>query len=453
MSSLSVHTLYYELNRRGLVCERAFLPDGAPTGDVRSLETQTPLAGFDYVLVAGSFELDWLHLPAMLVAGGVPPLRADREDRHPVLIAGGAAVTLNPLPLRQIVDACVIGEAEPIVQRLASLLVEADSRDFLYDGLSQIPGVLLSEPQDGTAERLVDGDLGASSTETAILTPETEFGGRFLIEVSRGCGRSCDFCLARQIYHPFRARPPEMLIDRISQAMEHTRQVGLVGAAVSDYPWGTQLFGSLMEMGARVSVSSVRAESVSEDLVRLLAASGQGTLTLAPESATEEGRRRVGKPMLDEHLFSAVRLGLAHGITRYKLYFMVGLPGETSAEVAAIPALVAHLRAEAPGAAVGLSVSPFVPRPYTPLCDAEVLPQPELRRRMATVGDDLRRQGVTDVTLGSARWAEAQAVLGRGGPELGPALVEASLGGGSFAAFKSAVKRTGRRWKHYLTGK
>jgi len=132
---------------------------------------------------------------------------------------------------------------------------------------------------------------------------------------------------------------------------------------------------------------------------------------------------------------------------------MVGLPGETAAEVAAIPSLVARLRAEAPGATFGLSVSPFVPRPYTPLCNAEVVLQPELRRRMAMVGDELRRQGVTDVTLGSARWAEAQAVLGRGGPELGPALVEASLKGGSFAALKSAVKRTGRKWRHYLAGK
>ncbi len=450
MSALAVHALYSALNERGLACERAFAPDGPWPTDLRSLESQTPLAGFDYVLITSSFELDWLNVPAMLAAGGIPPLREDREDHHPILLAGGPAVTCNPLPLLPIVDGCVLGEVEPIADRLAALFIEADSRQFVFEGLAALPGVVLSGVAPEPVDRLVAANLQDFSTETAILTPDTEFGNRFLIEISRGCGRSCAFCLARQIYHPFRARRPDLLVPRIRRAMEHTPQVGLVAAAVSDYPWAEELFPALEEMQARVSVSSVRAESVSDSLLRLLAASGQGTLTLAPEAATEEARGRVGKAMLDEHLFRAVELALAHGITRFRLYFMVGLPGETAEEAALIPELVGRLRAAAPGAGFSLSVSPFVPRPYTPLADVAVLPQAEVRRRMAHLGDDLRRQGVTDVTLGSARWAEAQAVLGRGGPELGEALVRASLAGRSYADLRSAVKRTGRKWTSYL---
>jgi len=257
MSSLSVQTLYSALSVRGVTCERCFRPPERPFGTVRSFETGTLLGGFDFVLVTSSFELDWLNLPAMLEAGGVPPLRSERTEIHPMVIAGGPAVTCNPEPLADLVDACWIGEIEPLLDPLAALLRDAASREEVEEGLRA-----LSVPADGATgragvylphlpehaperadertrvRRLFAEDVSAFSTESAIITPHTTFANRFLIEISRGCRRTCKFCLARGIYHPFRARPPQMLLERIDQALPHTDRVGLVGTSTACWSEG-----------------------------------------------------------------------------------------------------------------------------------------------------------------------------------------------------------------------
>lgn len=459
MSSLAVHTLYGLLNAGGLICERAFLPDDAPGKTLRSLESRTPLAGFDFVLITSSFELDWLNIPAMLEAGGVPPLRQDREARHPLVIAGGPAVTMNPEPLADLVDACVIGEIEPIASEFTAALAESGSREEVIERLEALPGVYVPAkpeyapelgPDRARVGRLYAPDLDEVLTESVVLTPHTEFSNRFLIEVGRGCGRSCRFCLARQIYHPTRARKPATLLGRIDKALQHTRRMGLVGAAISDYPWTEELFAGLRERKAEVSVSSVRAESVSEGLLAVLGASGQETLTIAPETGTEELRRSIGKGTSDEDIVRCIKLGLVAGLPRYKLYFMVGLPGETEEDAAAIPGLIAQLRRRVPAATLSISVSPFVPKPHTPFENVSMLPESVLGRRLESVSAELHRAGIHDLTCGSARWSAAQAVLARGGRELGSALVEASLAGGGLSALKSAVRRTGRKWREYL---
>ena len=478
MSSLSLHTLYFLLNSRDLLCERAFLPDERPLDTLRSLESGTPLAGFDFVLITSSFELDWLNIPAMLQAGGVPPMREDRTELHPLVIGGGPAITANPEPLADMFDALVIGELEPIADAFVSTLAEADTREEVLEGLRAIStgggpvgdspnvgdttgdcaGIYLPHlpghaPQLGThrtrVRRLCAEDLDAFSTESVILTPHTTFGNRFLIEVGRGCGRSCKFCLARRIYQPVRAREPRLLLQRVDQALSHTRMVGLVGAAISDYPRVDELFNGLLERGVNVSVSSVRAESVTESLAAALGASGQDTLTIAPEAGSEDLRRQIGKAMTDQDILHCIGLSVPHGITRFKLYYMVGLPGQTQADVRAIPAMVASLRSRVPEAMFSVSLNPFVPKPHTPFAREAQAPEAQVRKSMSWVAGALRREGVRDITVGSARWAAAQAVLSRGGRQLGPAIVQASLAGGGYAALKSAVKRHGGNWSDY----
>jgi radical SAM superfamily enzyme YgiQ (UPF0313 family) len=298
--------------------------------------------------------------------------------------------------------------------------------------------------------RLVDRALDAHVTETVLLTPHTEFSNRFLIELSRGCGRSCEFCLARCLYAPFRVRRQETLLRRVEAALEHTDLVGLGAAAGSDYPGADDLVSELRGMGARLSVSSVRAESVSPALLRALAQSGQDTLTLAPEAGTEGLRRSIGKGMTDADLFGAAQRAREAGLSRLKLYFMVGLPGEERADVEAIPELVARLRVEAPGMMLSVALGPFTPRPHTPFEREAMLPAGELERRLRAVTGQLRKAGGHDVHSGPVRWAEVQTVLSRGDEALGEALVAGSVGGATPSALRHAMREAGLKWKDYL---
>lgn len=468
MSNLSVHTLYGLLNRAGVVCERAFLPCDAGYDQVRSLETRLPLGAFDYVLITCSYELDWLNVPRLLERGGIPPLRAERREHNPVIVAGGPAVSANPEPVAAMMDLCWIGEIEPLASQFIQACAEGKSRQDFLGRLEDAGASIEADRQCGVyvpgreehgsdpglerqpVHRLFAGDLEASCTESVILTPHTTFADRFLIEVGRGCPHNCRFCLGRQLYDPMRVRSAQMLMRRIEPALEHTGQVGLVGAAVSDHPQINELATELADRGVSLSVSSVRADRVQEPLLAALGRSGQVTLTVAPETGTERLRRQIGKPIRDSDLHRCIELGLAHGIRRYKLYFLVGLPGEEDNDLSAIVHLMESLKASAPEATFVMSISPFVAKPHTPFSEERQLTRAELARRIESVVKPLRKMQIGDVTSGSARWAEVQGVLSRGGRELGEAIVRASAAGGKYSDFKSAVQALGRDWQEYL---
>ncbi|MGD8238314.1 MAG: radical SAM protein [Armatimonadota bacterium] len=456
MSSLAMHALYRLLSGAPRVrCERAFLasrrPGHAPTGSAGpvSFETQTPLARFDALTFSIAFELDYLNVLRMLDEAGVPPLSRHREHRHPLLMAGGVAPSANPQPVADIFDAIVIGEVEPIADALTKALSEAlprarrsgNGRQAALDALAELPGVYVPSRLEpgGAITKLTAEDLDEHETASAILTPDTEFANSFLVEVGRGCPRGCRFCLAGHIYRPFRQRSVPALLRMADFGLEHTRRIGLVGSALSDYRRLEELVTALRAREADISTSSLRAESVTPTLLQALADSGQRQITLAPEAATPRLRRLLGKPTPDDRFDALVDMGLARGIRAYKLYFMIGLPTETGEDAIAIADCMRRLESAFPRARFSAAVSPFVPKPHTPfqwapMPDVDALDSRHRALRDAFAG--LR----SDLALDSPRWAYIQAALSRGGPELAEVLPATHQSGGSARAFLRALR-------------
>ncbi|MDY7039681.1 MAG: radical SAM protein [Chloroflexota bacterium] len=423
MSSLGLHTVCRLFNDHDdVVCERVFWNEGAP---LLSIEGQRPLADFAVLAFTVSYELDYLNVVEMLRAAGIPR-RADERDRDwPLLIAGGPAVTANPEPLAPFCDAFAIGEGEVIIPPLLDTLREGISgdREELLRALSTVHGLYvphLPGAQPPVARQWVR-DLDAWPTATVVYTADTEFGDRTLIEVSRGCGRGCRFCLAGFCYRPPRERSVEALLAQAREGLRHRESVGLVGAAVSDYSRINELVAGLREMGAGVSVSSLRVDPLPDALLQVLVESGTRTLTIAPETGSQKLRTAINKGVSEDDVLRAAHTAASHGFAQLKLYFMVGLPGETEDDVQAIVDLALAV-ADRFQRQVTVNLTPFVPKAHTPFQWAAMADVETLRARITHVQRALRRRGVA-VRAESPAWAAVQGVLARGDRRVGAALL------------------------------
>ena len=434
MSNLGLQAIYSLLNAKpDVVCERAFYdpPERAQEalGPV-SVESQRPLTDFPVVAYTLTYEIDYYHVVKSLQAAGIPPLAAERDERHPVVIGGGAAVITNPMPLADCFDAFVIGEAEPILDQLVETIREgADGpRDDLLSALAHVPGVFV--PAHGAVdgvERQWVRDIGTTEAVSAVLTPDTEFSQMTLIEAARGCGRGCRFCIAGYVFRPPRYRPLARLLDQVDRGLEGSKRVGLLGAAVADHPDLAELAVEADRRGAQVSVSSLRVDNLQPKLLEVLARGGTRTVTLAPEAGSERMRAKINKAVSQEQILDAADKAGAAAMRRLKLYFMAGLPEEEDADLEEMAELgigiKERLDAAKHGTELVMSVGPLVPKPATAY---QHLPQssPELVDsrldilRRAFKGTGIRLRGE------SGSWARIDDICSRADQRLAHAILE-----------------------------
>ncbi len=434
MSSLALHSLYGLWNaHQDVVCERVFVPPASGYAARQSpaspatLESGSPLDYFPVIAFSVSYEMDYFNLVLLLRAAGIPPLAANRDESHPLIIAGGPALSANPEPLASLLDAVVVGEVEPIFGSLTDALhLIADDRDTALEALSQIPGLYLPNVEpEGTSQQAVARqylpDLDAFSTHSVILTPDTEFADMGLIEIARGCGRGCRFCLAGYAYRPARQRSVENILGQARRLLNHTERIGLVSAAVSDHRQIDQLAIELRGLGARISVSSMRVDPVSEPLIQALAESGARTLTIAPEAGSQRLRAVISKSQSEDDVLRATKLAALYGFEQLKLYFMVGLPTENEADLEALVDLALACADRFPRQ-VTVNLTPFVPKAHTPFQRLAQTPAKTIRRRIDYVERTLRKRSIA-VKSESPAWAEIQGTLARGDRRLARAIL------------------------------
>jgi radical SAM superfamily enzyme YgiQ (UPF0313 family) len=472
MSNLGFQTVYRLFNaREDIVCERVFLPPkqelaelSAAKTPLLTVESQTPVGEFDVLAFSISFEWDYVNVLTLLRLAGIPRYATERGPHHPLIVIGGAVTFVNPEPLAPFADAIAAGEAEVLVPSLERAFHEATDRTDLLRLLSRERGFYVPsfyEPQYGTDGALTGYVPTANATDaplpirkaavratdaldppaTSIFTPETEFGSRFLVEVVRGCANLCRFCWAGYNYLPVRPFPADRILELAAAARPFASRAGLVSIALCDHPEIERILARLHEMGYGISPASLRLDDLTEPIVRILRASGERSITIAPETGSDRLRRVVNKTVTNDEILDRAELIFASGIENLKLYYMIGLPTETDDDLVAIRDLTVQMRERMLkhaksrgqiGRIVG-SVNPLIPKPGTayqwiPMEDPSVTDRKIKRLRSLMAGLDN-----VYFNIKSERHSYYQALL--------------SLGDRRVAATIDAAEQNGQNWR------
>jgi len=471
MSNLGLQTVYRLLNELDdIVCERSFLPDQdvANTGDIISIESGCPIVDFDIIALCLSFENDFPNLLTIFHKAGLPLRSTERDESHPLIIAGGVACLLNPAPMAPFIDCLLIGEAEANLPGFMQVALETNTRKaLLLRAAREIEGVYVpafyreSYNPDNTFQELkplndVPGvirrayvrDIDQTPSCSAIVTPDTTFDRTYLMEVSRGCPHGCRFCGAGFVYRPPRFRNPRLLADCLRDGRAHTDKIGLVGAAVSDLPGLADLCKAAEKEAAVVSFSSLRADALDQSLISHLSNSKVKTATIAPDAGSERLRRSINKGISENNILSATEALVTRGIPNLKLYFMIGLPTETMEDVEAIVELCKKVKSvflqssRAKGRIGGITVgiNSFVPKPHTPFQWAAMNEIQTLKLKHKHIKKGLKRIPNIRIHADNPRWAYLQALLSRGDMRVASVLESAHDNFGNWPkTFKAAT--------------
>jgi len=450
MTGLALHIFYSILNSRAdTSCERYFRFD--TSSPALSVESRRPLRNNHIVGFSLTYEEDIVNLVKMLDSGDVPVLAENRTDEDPIVVVGGPVVTANPEPFVDFVDAFVIGEGDLVIHEIVDAVVTKDSRNEVLSQLAELKGVYVPTIPKARVYRNIILDLDSLDYPVAQVIPdvpegsylEPVFGKSFLLEVTRGCGHSCRFCLIGHVCQPRRTRTLSSLRELIRLGTESTpvNKVSMIGSSLGDLDGLEDLVCWSVDQGLGVSVPSLRADSVSEPLLECLVKSGQRTLTIAPETGSTNLRKAIGKGLKDTDIETAVEIASRSGYNFLKLYFIIGLPGETDDDLKDTIKMILKL-AKTSGLKVTASVNPFIPKAQTRWEREPQPPLEELRRKLKLVEKGVKEGSKVTVESLDPRNARIQAALSVGDRSLGMVIQRAAKYGG-YSGWRRAEKETG----------
>lgn len=432
ISNLGFQILFSLLNRiPDVVCDLLYYPDEDVIPQIESGQElcsfyleRTPRE-FDALFFSVSFENDLVNLIRLLRWMRIDPLTNRRDDGDPVVIGGGIVPTANPEPFAPFFDAVYLGEAEPHLPEVVEILLDSPSkRDFL-EKVSLMPFVYVPSlvdveenggflvPKGVEKRRTFWREFSEFPSTSVILSKHSSFGSAFIVEVSRGCPRRCSFCLSSYVCRPVRFASAEAIFKIVEKSGE--KKIGFLGTSVSDHkhlPEVLERFAGKREF----TFSSLRIDAD----IRFLEAlkySGLKTATFGIEAATFELRKRIGKPIPDELIFERVRWLSGHFET-LKLYFMVGLPGETEEDIEAFGRFISKI-ADLFEGKIAVSLSPFVPKPFTPFEREAFDGHSILKTKIKRILKLLRPVKKVHVSYDLPKWSQLQAMISRGDRRVG----------------------------------
>jgi len=465
MSNMALPILYRALNDMpDVLAERVFAPwpdmaaalraNGLP---LLSIESGTPIKDFDAVGFSLGYELTFTNVLNILDLSGIPVLSCERDDTHPIIIAGGSCA-LNPEPMADFIDLFVLGEAEDLLPRLADCIRDwkikgsGHSRKGLLLQAAKIPGVYVpglygvEYAADGTFKcinPLVPEAGPVIMRQIVPVLPPPVTGpvvpfieavhDRGAIEISRGCSRGCRFCAAGNIYRPVRSRPAAQISNAVDELVSCTGydEVSLVSLSTCDYPGIKELVSDIAgrHRNLTLSLPSLRIDSELVKVIDSLPSRMKTGLTLAPEAASLRLKNVINKCITEEDLMATAAAAFERGWTGIKLYFMLGLPTETDEDVKEIAALANKVfllgkTASGKRPQVRLSVSTFIPKAHTPFQWVGQETQQNIERKQDILRQNLTKKGI-HLSWSEPGVSRLEAVLARGDRRLGKAILRA----------------------------
>lgn len=474
MTNLGFQTVYKIFNEHpSFLCERVFLPASgndaeyvSGAAEMVSLESQKSIAEFDILAFSLSFENDYPHVLKMLDLAGIPVLAKDRPENYPLVIGGGIALTLNPEPLADFFDLFILGEAEETLPQFNRYFEEArrlgyDRRKLLkslqkkinniyvpelyevkYSAESRIQSIMPIEA--GLPEKIkikYIKDINTFCTEEVISAPQTEMEDMFLVEVNRGCARSCRFCAASFAYRPARFRGSAEIIAAIDRGLLKKKKIGLVGTAVSDHPDLIDICEYIIAQKAQAGIGSLRIDRINEKIVDLIKANGIETVALAPEAGSQRMRDLLRKDITEAEIIRATEILMEKEILNLRLYFMVGLPKEEDQDIDAIIGLTRKIQHYALQSSRGkkkfrritLSINQFIPKPATPLQWCSLADVNMVGKKIKKIENAFSQERQVKVIHDVPKWNYVQALLSLGDRRVGEILLAVNRLEGNWA--------------------
>lgn len=496
MSNLGVRILYGLMNEApGVWCERAFAPWGDMEAEMRNaqiplyaLESGDSLKAFDFVGFSLGYEMAYTNVLNMMDLAGIPIHSSERTETDPIIVAGGTCV-YNGEPLADFIDIFSLGEGEDVtlemIQLYRKVRKEGWSREAFLRQAAQIPGLYVPSlyeityhpdgtiqsitPIEGAPERItkrIVADLDRSYFPVKTIIPSTEIvHDRVMLEVFRGCIRGCRFCQAGYCYRPVRPKSVDLLVRQGIESCKDSgyQELTLSSLSTSDYRPLTALCDGLLEYcdprNINLNLPSLRADGFSMGIMQRLQRARKSSVTFAPEAGTQRLRDTINKNVTEKDLLQSCRTAFEGGCNAVKLYFMLGLPTETDADIIGISDLAQKVYwtwkeyavSKARGVRITVSTSFFVPKPFTPFQWEAQISRTEYHRRV-----DLLKHSIKNKSI-QYNWHETdtsyvEAVLARGDRRLGSVLEAVWQDGGrldswgeyfSFERWMNAFEQTG----------
>ncbi len=422
-----------------------------------TLPNEVELLGFSL-----SWELDYVHILDLLEQLQIPVRATERSQEHPLVFGGGPVLSANPEPFADFFDVVLLGDGEELLHQFVDAYREVrhQPRQPQLQRLSRVPGIYVPSryevkyvSPDGPVEQILPLDSatpaqvqkqtfrGNTLSTSTVVTPEAAWENIYMVEVVRSCPELCRFCLASYLTLPFRTPSVEhTLIPAIEQGLRVTHRIGLLGASVTQHPEFDELLNFFTRPDCdkvRLSIASVRTNTVTQKLARILATHDTRSITIAIESGSDRLRQIINKKLDPDSIFEAAANAKAGGLSSLKLYGMAGLPGETDADLEATITLLTEIKRKVPGLRLTLGCSTFVPKAHTPFQWFGVQPQAE--KRLKRLQKQLRSQGI-DFRPESYSWSVIQALISRGDRRLSHLLERTRQYGDSLGSYRRVFK-------------